>query len=99
MAAAAAVWRQHGIGSGSTIYNQLKALAAMASKTVMMTATTRMIKMKATATGVAAWRQCGGGGGGSAATAAVVVAAQLQRRGRGRPGRQCGGIGGSMAAA
>jgi hypothetical protein len=40
LAAAAAAWHQRGVGGGGTINNQLKALAAMASETVMITATT-----------------------------------------------------------
>jgi hypothetical protein len=40
LAAAAAAWRQRGVGGGGTIDNQLKALAATASKMATITATT-----------------------------------------------------------
>jgi hypothetical protein len=56
LAAAGAAWRQRGIGGGGTINNQLKLLAPTASETATMTATTKMIKTKATAAAVAAWR-------------------------------------------
>jgi hypothetical protein len=46
LAVAAAAWRQLGISGGSTINNQLKALASTASEMVMMTAMTTAIKTK-----------------------------------------------------
>jgi hypothetical protein len=40
LAAAAAAWRQRGVGCGGTIDNQLKASAATASEMATITATT-----------------------------------------------------------
>ena len=66
----AAALLQHGVSGGSTINNQLKALAATATETVTMIATTMMIKTKAT---VAAWQQRGGQHGGIAAAPAALL--------------------------
>ncbi len=57
LVAAVAAWHQSGISSGSTINNQLKASAAMATETVMIIAMMMTIKTKAMAAAVAAWRQ------------------------------------------
>jgi hypothetical protein len=102
LAAAAAAWGQRGVGGGGTINNQLKASAATASETAMMTAITTMIKTKATAVAAAAWRQRGGGrggsggrGGGRGDSAAAEVAAWQQR---GSSGQRNGSIGSALAA-
>jgi hypothetical protein len=46
LAAAAAAWHQRGISDGSTINNQLKALAATAMEMAMIIAMTTMIKRR-----------------------------------------------------
>ncbi len=101
MAAAVAAWHQRGIGSGGTINNQLKALAATASEMATMTAITKTIKTKVAAA-AAAWQQRGGGGISSAAAAEAKAAAGATAR---RRRRQCGGgrqrdgsIGSALAA-
>jgi hypothetical protein len=77
LAVAAAAWRQRGVGSGSTINNQLKASAATATETVTMIATMTTIITKATERAAAAWQQRGRQHGGIAAAAAAL----LQRSG------------------
>jgi hypothetical protein len=72
LAVAVAAWRQRGGSGGSTINNQLKALAATATETATMIAAMPTIKMKATAA-AAAWRQRGGQHGGIVAVAAVLL--------------------------
>jgi hypothetical protein len=67
LVAVAAAWRQHSVSGGSTINNQLKALAATATETAMMILMATMIETKAMAMAVlAAWRQHGGQHGGIA---------------------------------
>jgi hypothetical protein len=77
------------VGAQRAINNQLKAVAAMGTKTMMMTAMTMTMKLKATAAAAAAWWQQGGGGGGSGASAAATAVQQRQ-------GQQLGGGGGSL---
>ncbi len=75
IAAVAAALLQRGVSGGSTINNQLKALAAMATETATMLATTTTIKTKAMAVAAAAWQQRSGQCSGIA----VAAEALLQR--------------------
>jgi hypothetical protein len=73
LAAVAAAWHQRGVSGGGAINNQLKVSSATALETATMTATTKTIKMKATAAAAADWRLRNGGGGGSSAVVAVAL--------------------------
>jgi hypothetical protein len=76
LAVAAAAWRQRSVSGGSTINNQLKAVAATATETARMKATmTTMINTKATVAvaAAAARRQHGEQCGRIAAAAAAAL--------------------------
>jgi hypothetical protein len=81
--AGAAALLQFGVSNGSTINNQLKALAAMATETATMIATMTMIKAKAT---LAAWRQCSRQHGGITAVPAALRQHSESTRGGGGGG-------------
>jgi hypothetical protein len=72
LAVVMAAWSQLGVSGGSTINNQLKALASTASEMVMMTATMTAIKTKGRQ-----WRRQQLGG----SVAAAEVEARQQRQG------------------